>query len=480
MAGIDPTQIVLPHADIRVPETENHRLMIETSRYLTNADIIARLTLEGYDNIRGIEDDQEKVRNWLLQRLQDIAAHDFREYNARPYTRYSLNAVLNLHDFAAVHGDQDMRTAARIVLDLSEAKFAATANRGRRVVPFRRLSDNDGDDTFGDPGPTADLYNTASGADHQLARAMMLAGQTQLLPNGLPTVSLGDLVNAATSPYRLPPPVLQTAIERRSFAQMIRHAGVEQVFQTPAFTITAGGVRTPPTGSTLGQSRGVDRGVAMPTAIIATLAGNRMADLFRFNGVGRQDQRSANMCAAAGFACGIQPVLSAAFRNCLNGSSLPGDSRFFYSSAVCFPGEGPHFYLAARITDCPDSFCQKGRQWGVMEIVEAAPPAAGADGQPAPDPTYEKFRAERRDALDAIAPDDRGQATYLTADGRRIEFSLQEDYPEVTAINGTKPPPWLTAGGGLDMDGTGRATLKGTRDTVTIDFSDWAHPRRSP
>ena len=124
-----------PPLDLRIPESENHRLMIETSRYLTNADIIARLEAEGYDHVDDVRHDQGEVHDWLLHRLQDIAARDFQEYNARPYTRYSLNAVLNLHDFAAVKGDKVLADAARIVLDLSEAKFAATSNRGRRIVP---------------------------------------------------------------------------------------------------------------------------------------------------------------------------------------------------------------------------------------------------------------------------------------------------------------------------------------------------------
>ena len=78
------------------------------------------------------------MRDWLIRRLQDIAANDFQEYNSRPYSRYSLNAVLNLCDFAKGAGDDDLALAARIVLDLSAAKFAATSNRGRRIVPFRR------------------------------------------------------------------------------------------------------------------------------------------------------------------------------------------------------------------------------------------------------------------------------------------------------------------------------------------------------
>ena len=124
-AGEDPFPAIFPHWDVRVAETENHRLMIETSRFLTNAEIIRTLEAEDYDHVEEVKDDQIEVRDWLLHRLQQIAAQDFDEYNARPYTRYSLEALLNLHDFTSRQADAALQTAARIVLDLSAAKFAA-------------------------------------------------------------------------------------------------------------------------------------------------------------------------------------------------------------------------------------------------------------------------------------------------------------------------------------------------------------------
>src|SRR5262249_2288830 len=89
-AVLDP----LPFA--RVPETENHLLMINTSRYLTNQAMIEALDDEGgYPNEDEIQSQQDDTRDWLLERLQRIARNDFDEYNARPYQRYSINAVLN-------------------------------------------------------------------------------------------------------------------------------------------------------------------------------------------------------------------------------------------------------------------------------------------------------------------------------------------------------------------------------------------------
>ena len=104
--------------DVRLPETENHRLMIESSRYLTNMAIIRDLRRRGgHDNLDEILEQQNEVRAWLLKDLQRIAIHDFDESNSRPYTRLSLEAIQNLHDFAndARDGDPQMQAAARIV-----------------------------------------------------------------------------------------------------------------------------------------------------------------------------------------------------------------------------------------------------------------------------------------------------------------------------------------------------------------------------
>jgi hypothetical protein len=478
-AGVDPTDLItpLPFADVRVAETENHRLMIESSKFLVNADIIDRLQREGYDHVDDVRDDQAKVREWLLRRLQDIAANDFREYNARPYTRYSLNAVLNLHDFAAVHGDATLQTAARIVLDLSEAKFAATSNRGRRVPPFRRRSEYDGyADNFAPGGDPAKFYTCGEGCDHEVARAMLLSNQTQLLPGArAPDGSMSLLIYGATSSYRLPPPVLSTAVDRRPLQQTIRHAGIEHVFQRPAFTITAGGVPTAATASVLGISDKSDLGVAAPTTIIPTVAGLELGDAFRFDGVGMRDKRLANTCVADGFACGVQPVLSNAFGACTEGLSVTDDELWFVSSPKCFPNQGFGFFLAARFVGCPNTFCEHGRRWGVMDIIETPQPTGEAAAA-----SFEQFKQERTVALRAIQPDSNGHANYRTASGKQIEFSLAERAPTVIAVDGMPTPPARTAGDVIDADGQGRATLKGPGGPVSIDFSDFANPRRTP
>src|SRR5262249_47975890 len=156
--------IGFPFYDVRIDETENHRLMIETSRFLTNAAIIRHLEEVGYKKslIDDIRDYNNEIRDWLLDDLKRITGTDFDEYN----TRLSLESILNLFEFS---GDKDLCAASAIVLNLSDAKFVAGSDRGRRAPPYRRLREHDGSG-----GDSVNLYNIVNGADHEVVRFLVL------------------------------------------------------------------------------------------------------------------------------------------------------------------------------------------------------------------------------------------------------------------------------------------------------------------
>lgn len=133
LSGRHPPEIEILEVtflNIDIPETENHLLMIESTRYLVNQ--LKR------DRGGGAEFDNRSngLARWLTQYLQTIAQHDFLEFNARPYARLALHPIFNLYEFAR---DAEVKTAAHIVLDYTMMKFAVGSSRGRRVAPFRRL-----------------------------------------------------------------------------------------------------------------------------------------------------------------------------------------------------------------------------------------------------------------------------------------------------------------------------------------------------
>jgi hypothetical protein len=460
LAGEDPLPL---HVDIRVPESENHRLMIESSRYLTNNEIINYLKAIDYSNVDDLEDEQDEVRSWLLTRLNSIAMNDFVEYNSRPYTRYSLSALTNLFDFAP---DDSVRTASWIVLDLSQAKFVAGSNRARRAPPFRRLADNDGGR---DDSAQADFYNAVEGTDNEVGRGLVFYGQTQLLGDRLPTAGAASLIYPAVSGYAPPGLLFGAAVDRPAFRQQFAHAGVELYVQTPAYTMSAGGVRTDATGSTLGRSRDVDRGVAMPTLIIPTFGGTRTHEVASFYGTGSEHERSENLCVTVGFACGIQPRLGAAFSACLEVSM--GHPDRFINSAKCAPN-APAFFLAAHVRDCDGRFCESGRTWGIFDIVSAPP-------GPAADPAFTAFKASRAGAFAALAVDGAGVGNYVTAGNDTVEFTVAEGRPRILKVNGQAPPSGTT-GGLVQSLGTGQFAIGFGTGSLSIDVRDPDNPIRQP
>jgi hypothetical protein len=529
VAGLEDPLANLVNApfDFRIPETENHRLMIESSRYLTNAAIIRHLTRKGgHDNLDEIREQQKEVREWLLKDLQRITLHDFDEYNSRPYTRLSLEAIQNLHDFAndGTHdGDPQMQTAARIVLDLSSAKFATGSNRGRRIVPYRRLAESDGSEE-----PERHLYHVGRGADHEVNRAHVLAGQTQPMervekgpteaePDAaevrfgaeIPIDIAANMVNTATSTYRLPVPIMEVATERiLPFEQVVKHAGVEVYYSHPAYTMSLGGVRRDAALSVLfgAKENANDRGIAMPSNLIPTMRGTLVKQTFQFQGAKTKDERIHNLCGWRGFICGVKPVfadicmvedqqpngtthhyVNSAFPNRPAPNGPPGCVPDFtrIADGVFVPARrpAPHFFLAAKTGRCKDDdFCPEGQTYGIMEMVEVSPETAYSEE------AFRQFREDRTAALASWRPSPDGDGTYRTKAGDTIEFRVAENdrdegHSRLWKVNGVLPYTGPVTDGAVIKQALqrGKASItspwSGAR--IDIDFTDWRNPRIS-
>jgi hypothetical protein len=479
--------------DVRVPETENHRLMIESSRWLTNQWMIDVLAAEdsNYPNLDVLRDQQAQVRDWLLHRMQDIAQHDFVEYNSRAYQRYSINAIVNLYDFA-LNIDPALELGSRVVLDGASAKFAVGSNRARRFAPFRRLENNDGygkkDDGTDQTAPRY-LYNYASGADHQVPRFLVLAGQTQLLPSGLDQGGIGELVNVAASRYRLAEPIAALALDRAApVFQRVHHTGIEIYSSAASYLLSAGGIPTPASGRIAFLDRNTDHGVAMPTVLIAAAGaelpgsdhafGVNLDELFRFEGIGVGHARSPDTCVWRGIACGVNFRVPDELKKpgCLNELVSSTGRTWTLSSARCPEfANGPHFYLAARQRDCPGAaVCKEGMDnFGVL-IVADAPLAAPAAAQ---DPQFDLFASFASSWLQL--PAEGSRATVRNADGDTVVIDF--DPPRIVST-GADPPldegGWpLFSDGPIQSGGDGKivVSVSGQR-TLTLDFSRWNAP----
>ena len=109
-------------------------LMMLTTRYLTIS------CSSSDDHTRPRQPPQRRRRLAVLLQpradvLQRMLRGDFSEYNAKTYQAETRWALLNLCTYAY---DQEVRLAARMVLDYLSAKMAVSSNDLRRMLPFRR------------------------------------------------------------------------------------------------------------------------------------------------------------------------------------------------------------------------------------------------------------------------------------------------------------------------------------------------------
>lgn len=112
-----------------IPETENHILMTEGSRYLKNRWLMLHGSKdEKFDNIKnGME---SKLINFIKQ----IEKKGLYEFNSIPYNGYTITALLNLDAF----GSYNVKIEARKTLDYINWTYALGSYRLKHYPPMRR------------------------------------------------------------------------------------------------------------------------------------------------------------------------------------------------------------------------------------------------------------------------------------------------------------------------------------------------------
>jgi hypothetical protein len=338
---------------VNVPETENHLYMIETARYLTNQLLYQRTHDPQFDNRRnGDGNDPQPTAVWILNALQSALKNDFAEYNARPYQDLIMMPLLNLASFAY---DDDVRLAARMVLDYISAKVAVSSNSLRRAPPFRRRNE----DQHWGPSIGVSFFLASPllkprfdypdfEPDPQGAWYAMLAGNTELLLGRAPGLGVKGnfafaMVIAGLHDYRVPDPILDLFINHRRTYQRFQHWNVirdtgeqspvtEVYAASPSYLITAGGHPTDYCykGVALGNSSGVtaDLGAAMPTTFMPTsepalapfsLTLDNMIQFGVYTDIiTANDLAKWHLWVAPDFACGWQIYLPDGFQPDLN------------------------------------------------------------------------------------------------------------------------------------------------------------------
>jgi hypothetical protein len=378
-----------------VPETENHILMTESSRYLTNQ--LIRKGMAPTDPSYPRYDNQANgLRHKLLEKLSRFLNDDFHEYNARPYALFSLSALHNLRDFAE---EREVRRGAKLVLDYLAAKFAVSSSWSRRVVPYRRLTESES---------VTDLFH--EDADEETSWMLQLTGDTRFLAeqcaSRMPNTTAMSMAKPGTSIYRVPGLIADLMIHPEHAGdpayQRFRHEGYELYYRRPTFLLSAGGVHRPGWTPDAWEQVGIDGAVglvaghpllgpllgetlvreliestaeketasALPITLMPTRGGTDWSHFIRIDGAPRREERNNTCVSPPGFACGIDPVIPPTipesckkqvghwtFVNLNDGP--PGCDKFGFLVAfwsdVCAGGDG----------------CGSGQRFGFFEVIQA-------------------------------------------------------------------------------------------------------------
>jgi hypothetical protein len=391
-----------------VPETENHILMTESTRYLKNQIVqkngigysTSNLKPENYDNSKN------GFNNWFVNHLSQFARKDFDEYNSKPYQPYALKAIENLYDYA---DDPKVKTSAQIVLDYTSAKFALQSSDLRRVVPYRRRPEHKSlDDILG---------------DNQSSRFATLAGNFNAYDKGTDVkdpFSRYHMFTQGISKYEVPDAILDVMVDKSSnpYFMTSHHENTEIVYAENNFLISAGGHFDDWSSMPFTKQ---ENGIPMPTVIMLKDSGPNTNNMIRFLGRGDKSDKINNTGVYENFAFGIRPVLPANLEKELKekGKIIEKDSFKFM--------EVDNTYIAMYIKNQP-SPGDYAPSIGFAEVVDKKNFASLAD-----------FKADIEKNNQGKTYSYYGSNTYTTTKGKTIEFEMAEN-PKKN-FWGNKVPP---------------------------------------
>lgn len=305
-----------------IPESENHILMTESARFLTNQLIAASYVADGKPVPEEYDNDQNGMTDWFLGHLQSFVQNDFYEYNARPYTREAMEGISNLFEFAGPLPGScwrsnpsnqppsprscDVRRGARIVMDYQAARFALGSLGLRRASPNRRQVSQQN-------------YSRLMGrqSDSMTWRYLVLAGGGEVFwdhrHGRLATNFAGNLLPPLSGRYRVPSMIASMINDnndgylQRFYFDRGEHPGVEVYYRHPDYLISAGGVHD---DGRMGWLVDTEDAWARPTTLMPKRGGLDYMDFVRISGQ-IDDEKRANTCVGPTFACGLNPEVPA-------------------------------------------------------------------------------------------------------------------------------------------------------------------------
>ena len=275
---------------IKIRDTENHIMMTEFSRYLTNQILFKESGDPQFDNSKnGFEE-------WLLNHLSEFMRTDFDEFNSRPYQGYTMIALSTLASYA--EGPR-VKLLSTMILDYLSAKAAIQSKGLRRFPPFRRQLRHRDATNFMQTDNGMFWYSFhAANSDYTVYQNETPDKD----PEKQQSFSSDYMFfMAATDKYEIPDMILDLFYDQNvSYFQSIRARDIEIYHNSPSFLLTAGGRYR----KQFGYFTRENDAWAMPTTIIPANSTINVKDVFAINGE-KHFSKKNNLCVAPGFACGM-------------------------------------------------------------------------------------------------------------------------------------------------------------------------------
>jgi hypothetical protein len=353
-----------------VPESENHILMTESARFLTNQLIEADYVKALKPVPKEFDNDQNGMTDWMLTHLQSFVKQDFHEYNARPYTREAMYGISNLFEFAgpirdscwrsnppdptqsAIPRSCDVRRGARIVMDYLAARYALASLGLRRASPNRRQ-------------PEQKDYSRLLGrqSDSMTWRYLILAGGGAMFwderHGRLAKNFGGDLLTPIVGNYRVPSMIADMMNDnddsyfQRFYFDRGGYPGVEIYYRHADYLISAGGVHDQ---GRIGFIADTEDAWARPITLMPKRGGVDYRDFIRIAGNPDEEDR-ANTCVGPSFACGLNPEIPAGIPEaCVRRRDNWGFIDFTASTPGCDLNYG--YYVVFYREACDNSECR--------------------------------------------------------------------------------------------------------------------------
>jgi hypothetical protein len=392
-------------------DTENHILMTETSRYLTN-DLIKNYYKKNkiplpkkYDN------NKNGFNTWMMKHLDEFKGSFFDEYNSKPYQSYALLPIANLVAFAT---NIDVVSSAQELLDYQTDLFKAQSINGRRIVPFRRQIRYEQEKSL-IPG------------DGEIARHALLTGQIDFYPGTREYRLIGYgahiMFSYAITGIKLSDKHLKELIYRNNIPtyQIFNHQTPEIYYHSKSYLLSAGGVHV----NRIDGATKLNDGWAMPTTLMTKKNNTFQIDeIFRFKG-NRHRLKRKNTCVYKNFACGQNFSFPKGFKESC-GVTKGGFMFFDLSTNQC--GNHGDVLLVLKTSKCDTFRCKRRalnvgffevREKNEITLTELIQSTLSSNN-------IDKIKSTKKN-------------TYITSLGDIIEFSpmtLKKRFWEISKING--------------------------------------------